>query len=249
MSDGNVSTAISAKPQLHTLESLKKMDASVVKAAYEDIVEKYAESLKNFGYTEKQVKGYVSEALKTKTSENRISSVMRLQEEMGLGDVTLHEEQNPLQDVTFDDKIMEEKSAKSKSSLIDIEKIAPLLKTKPDTAFFWSGNTNGIGGMDVAANIAKKNGGVTLEMVLDRQNIRMPEFNLNDSNSVEIWQKSSADYAKQATGVVRAVIGNSINPKGVWNSIELPELKRNQNVTKIIIIDPQTLKETVIFSR
>ena len=112
MSDGNVSTAISAKPQLHTLESLKKMDASEVKAAYEDIVSEYAESLKNFGYTEKQVKGYVSEALKTKTSENRISSVMRLQEEMGLGDVTLHEEQNPLQDVTFDDKIMEEKSAK-----------------------------------------------------------------------------------------------------------------------------------------
>ena len=34
---------------------------------------------------------------------------MRLQEEMGAGDITLQEEQNPLQDVTFDDKIMEEK--------------------------------------------------------------------------------------------------------------------------------------------
>ena len=76
LSDGNVSTAISAKPQLHTFESLKKMDASEVKAAYEDIVEKYGESLKNFGYTEKQVQGYVQEAMKTKTSENRISSMI-----------------------------------------------------------------------------------------------------------------------------------------------------------------------------
>jgi hypothetical protein len=40
------------------------------------------------------------------------------------------------------------------------------LKTDPDTAFFWSGRTDGIGGMDVAKKIAKNKGGVTLDLRL-----------------------------------------------------------------------------------
>ncbi|WP_279221799.1 hypothetical protein [Lachnoanaerobaculum gingivalis] len=32
------------------------------------------------------------------------------------------------------------------------------MKTDPDTAFFWSGRTDGIGGMDVAKKIAKNKG-------------------------------------------------------------------------------------------
>lgn len=42
------------------------------------------------------------------------------------------------------------------SSLIDIDVIRPQLKTEPDTAFFWSGRTDGIGGAENAANIAKR---------------------------------------------------------------------------------------------
>ena len=34
----------------------------------------------------------------------------------------------------------------SSSSLLDIDAIRPKLKTEPDTAFFWSGRTDGIGG-------------------------------------------------------------------------------------------------------
>ena len=37
----------------------------------------------------------------------------------------------------------------------DVELIRGRLKTDPDTAFFWSGRTDGIGGMDVAKKIAK----------------------------------------------------------------------------------------------
>ncbi|WP_260209213.1 hypothetical protein [Apibacter adventoris] len=50
-----------------------------------------------------------------------------------------------------------------------------LMKTAPNTAHFWSGRTNGIGGMDVAADIAKKNGGTTLEMLIEKHKIVMPE--------------------------------------------------------------------------
>ncbi|HFI0064947.1 TPA: hypothetical protein ACGORS_001138, partial [Streptococcus suis] len=47
----------------------------------------------------------------------------------------------------------------------DVNLIRDRLRTKPDTAFFWSGRTgrtDGIGGMDVAKDIAKSRGGVTL---------------------------------------------------------------------------------------
>lgn len=85
--------------QAYTYEQLKTMSGSQVKTAYEDIVEKYAEYLKKFGFTDAQVKGYVDEALKTKTAENRISSVMRLQEEMGVeGDA-------PTQEISLSDEV------------------------------------------------------------------------------------------------------------------------------------------------
>ena len=111
------------------------------------------------------------------------------------------------------------------------------LKTENSTSFFWSGKSNGIGGMDIAANIAKKNGGATLEMVLEREGIILPEFNILDSTAVEIWQNASAVYAKQVSGHVRAIVGSNVNPKGVWLTIELPALKNNPNVTKITLID------------
>ena len=85
--------------QAYTYEQLKTMSGSQVKAAYAEMVSKYAESLKKIGFTDEQVKGYVHEALKTKTAENRISSVMRLQEEMGVeGDA-------PTQEISLSDEV------------------------------------------------------------------------------------------------------------------------------------------------
>ncbi len=46
-------------------------------------------------------------------------------------------------------------------NVFDIEQVRPLLKTEPNTAFFWSGRTKGVGGAEVAANVAKSKGGVT----------------------------------------------------------------------------------------
>lgn len=40
----------------------------------------------------------------------------------------------------------------------DVNLIRDRLRTDPDTAFFWSGRTDGIGGMEVAKDIAKSRG-------------------------------------------------------------------------------------------
>lgn len=131
----------------------------------------------------------------------------------------------------------------------DIKKIAPQLKTEKNTAYFWSGKSNGKGGKDFAMEYANKNGGITLEGLMERKGIKMPTWDISDPNSIKAWDDASAEYAKQVSGVVKAIIGKDIRPDSTWIRIELPILKSNGNVSKIIIIDPDTLIETVIFTR
>ena len=109
--------------------------------------------------------------------------------------------------------------------------------------------SNGVGGPENAASIARKNGGVTLETTLESQGIKMPKYDLSDRSSINAWESASATYARQASGEVRAIVGSNVNTQGVWNRIELPILKTNPNVTKIILIDPATQIETIIFTR
>ena len=135
------------------------------------------------------------------------------------------------------------------SSLIDIDAIRPKLKTQPDTAFFWSGRTDGIGGAENAANIAKSRGGVTLESTIEIQNIVMPEWNFNNPSTMEAWDLASGAYAEQVSGEIRAVIGSELRPGNIWENVELSRLKNNPNVTKITTIDPKTGVENVVFER
>jgi len=128
-------------------------------------------------------------------------------------------------------------------------KTKDVIGTEADKAFFWSGRTKGVGGEKVSANIAEKYKGTTLEKLVEQRGIKMPEWNPNDPNSIRAWETLSREYAKNASGTVRAVIGESTRPGSVWENIELPELMKNPKVTKIIIIDPATGKETVIFVR
>lgn len=116
-------------------------------------------------------------------------------------------------------------------SLIDIDAIRPKLKTEPDTAFFWSGRTDGIGGAENAANIAKSRGGVTLESTIETQNIVMPEWNFNNPSTMEAWDLASGAYAEQVSGEIHAVIGSELRPGNIWENVELPRLKNNPNVT------------------
>ena len=130
-----------------------------------------------------------------------------------------------------------------------LEEIVPLLKTEPDTAFFWSGRSNGIGGAEKAMEIAGPKGGTTLEGLIDAKGIEMPAWDINDPASIKAWQNVSAEYAKQVSGEVRAVVGSQLREANVWENIELPNLKANSAVTKITTIDPVTLEEKVIFQR
>ena len=124
----------------------------------------------------------------------------------------------------------------------------PKLKTNINTAFFWSGRTDGIGGEEVAKKIAKDNGGTTLELMIENNGIKMPEW--SDDPIVQVkWGEISRVYAEQVEGEVRAVVGESLREGNIWETIELPRLMNNPNVTKIITIDPKTLKEKVIFVR
>ena len=44
----------------------------------------------------------------------------------------------------------------SSSSLLDIDVIRPKLKTEPNTAFFWPGITDGIGGVTLESTVRKQ---------------------------------------------------------------------------------------------
>ena len=129
------------------------------------------------------------------------------------------------------------------------EEIKPQVKTDPDTAYFWSGRTDGVGGAENAANIAKSRGGVTLESTIESNGVDMPEWDFNDPSSMEAWDMASAAYAEQVSGEVHAVVGADLRPGNIWENTELPRLMNNPNVTEIITVDPKTGVETVIFER
>ena len=135
--------------------------------------------------------------------------------------------------------------------------ITNALKTEPGTAFFWSGcakvdPSSGkllVSGDEVAAEIANKCGGTTLETQIKVNNIEMPKWDFDVPESIKAWEDTSASYAKQVSGDVRAIVGQKLRDGNIWENIELPRLMQNPNVTKITTIDPDTLAETVIFER
>ena len=127
----------------------------------------------------------------------------------------------------------------------ELEKIT----TEPNTAYFWSGTTNGIGGKKFAIELANANKGKSLEMLVERYNINMPDWDMDDPSTIRAWEELSKEYAKRASGEIRAIIGSSLRKGNVWENIELPTLKRNPKVTKIIVMDPETRREKIIFER
>ncbi|MEA4933604.1 MAG: hypothetical protein VB071_08530 [Lawsonibacter sp.] len=123
------------------------------------------------------------------------------------------------------------------------------LKTEPNTAYFWSGNSNGIGGKDFAMDHASKNGGTTLEGLMKSQGIEMPTWDIADQSSKKAWEYASGKYAGQVSGDVHALIGATQRENSIWRTIELPRLMDNPYVSKIILVDPENLTETIIFRR
>jgi hypothetical protein len=126
-----------------------------------------------------------------------------------------------------------------------------LFKTAPNEAFFWSGGTSGIGGEDVAKQIAENNGGVTLEILREQRSgsIRLPDWVAGDPATSGAWKRASLLYARGASGEVRVVLGEDVRTRSVWETIELPALRENPRVTKVTAIDPATGAQRVIYQR
>lgn len=131
----------------------------------------------------------------------------------------------------------------------DISKVRSQLSTPRNKAFFWSGKTNNVGGAQVAEQIANSRGGYTLESKITAEDIYIPEWDINNPYSVNSWEQASGAYAEQVSGDVYGIIGEELRPGNIWETVELPRLIANPNVTRIITIDPLTLNETVIFVR
>ena len=122
-------------------------------------------------------------------------------------------------------------------------------RTPRNTAIFWSGKSNDIGGDEVAREYALENGGNTLESFLDDNGITMPTFNDRTPEAVKAWTDASNAFAWGASGDVRVLLGAVRRPGNVFEGSELPILLRNQNVTSIVAIDPNSKIETEIFRR
>ena len=164
--------------------------------------------------------------------------------------------------ITLDVKLLEETSSNSKKTIKFVNgqitgEITNALKTEPGTAFFWSGcakvdPSTGkllVSGDEVAAEIASKSGGTTLETQIKVNNIEMPKWDFDVPESIKAWEDTSAAYAKQVSGDVRAIVGKKLRDGNIWENVELPRLMQNPNVSKITTINPDTMAETVIFER
>ncbi|MEV0388217.1 hypothetical protein [Nonomuraea sp. NPDC050643] len=147
--------------------------------------------------------------------------------------------------------------------------VAGNYSTNRSTAFFWSGRTETkpgeylSAGPEKAADIARSLGGTTLESLMDSRGIPQAKWDpvaagwdpdekawdILKNHVEDAWTKVSLDYARNASGEVRVVLGASLRPGNVWESTEFPALKSNPNVTKIIRIDPVTMDARVIFER
>ncbi len=123
------------------------------------------------------------------------------------------------------------------------------LITNPNEAVFWSGRTDGVGGIEAAKQIANQYQGRTLEQLLESRQISMPIYDPNILASVRAWQDVSTELAKNASGEVRATLGSQMRPQSIWEVYEFPELIRNPAVTKVIAIDPKTGVQRILFER
>jgi hypothetical protein len=127
---------------------------------------------------------------------------------------------------------LSELPAAEKAAEETIQQIAKRSKvwTKTDEAVFWSGITKGkdgavAGGEQYAKNIAGKNGGKTLEMILEERGIPRPTTDAE-------WLELSKDLARNASGEVKVVLGSEIRANATWLA-EKEILLNSPKVTKI----------------
>ena len=97
---------------------------------------------------------------------------------------------------------------------------------------------SGKGNREIAETLARTNGKTTLEMIpggscLDSLDLFGSNSSITPEEALKVWGRLSERYAQQANGVTYGVVDGA-SARGVFNTIELPALKDNPNVTNLI---------------
>ncbi|ACU37994.1 hypothetical protein [Actinosynnema mirum] len=127
-----------------------------------------------------------------------------------------------------------------------------ILDSKPDGAFFWSGNFIDSTGqrhsvMDPAEFIAAQQGRVTLEGKLDHDHIIMPDWGKTNDAGKAVWDSVSASLAQGAKGDVHVLVGPSRRVDNVFSMTEFPILQNNPNVDRVFTIDVMTGEQRQLY--
>ncbi|KAH6905276.1 hypothetical protein BKA70DRAFT_1293876 [Coprinopsis sp. MPI-PUGE-AT-0042] len=117
------------------------------------------------------------------------------------------------------------------------------LKTLPNQAIFWSGNTLGPKGKPLSAGVAadtyaRAHNGKTVAMKLREANILSQMLTQAPSDphdySGQLWSLASRLFAQGASGEIHAFLGQNVKPNGVYVVVEKPELIKNPAVSALI---------------
>lgn len=136
------------------------------------------------------------------------------------------------------------------------EKVYMALKSKRDEAIFFSNCASFKNdgeyrrSVDVAKEYAETNKGTTMGMLLsDCDDGDMEEWDPHNSQSRSTWTDASRAFAEQASGDVRVIMRPPLRKGNIFETVEFPTLKKNQRVTSVVAINPDTGEMTVLFRR
>jgi hypothetical protein len=132
---------------------------------------------------------------------------------------------------------------------VDLATLKAATKTERGEAVFWTGRIGGVSVEVAAGGFASANGGFTLEQKLANAGVSMPVFNDRTPEAIATWEAASRLFAEQASGVVTVFKGTEIRQGNVFDTLELPALKRNTAVSQVFAVDGATGKRTQIFVR
>ena len=134
--------------------------------------------------------------------------------------------------------------------------VVAALKTRRDKAIFFSGcnKYNRKGKLvrqssQVANQYAIAHGATTMSARLKKKHVSIPEWDFDDYASVSKWEQASRAYASQASGKVRVIVGPNLRANNIFETVELPVLKDNPNVTSVVMINSETGHKTIVFER